>query len=104
MFVDQLEELSAISERAELEAFTAVLAELAAGAPRLRVLAAVRSDRLTRVAELPAIGPEIRRAIQLLGPLSADDAREAIVGPARATGLTFESAELVETLVRSVAD
>jgi eukaryotic-like serine/threonine-protein kinase len=104
VFVDQLEELSTISERAELEAFAAVLAEMAAGGPRLRVLATVRSDHLTRVAELPAIGVEVRRAIHLLGPLSADGAREAVVGPARATGLAFESAELVETLVRSVAD
>jgi serine/threonine protein kinase/formylglycine-generating enzyme required for sulfatase activity len=104
VFIDQLEELHTISARAEAEAFTAMLGELAAGTPRIRLLATVRSDFLTRMAELPSIGSEIARAIHLLRPLSAEGAREAVVGPAKATGARFESEELVDTLVGSVAD
>ncbi len=104
VFVDQLEELVTIADRDEATAVAAVLAELAAGTPGLRLLATVRSDFLTRVAELPAIGAEIARAIYLLGPLSADGARQAIVGPASATGVRFESDELVDGLVGFVAD
>jgi serine/threonine protein kinase/formylglycine-generating enzyme required for sulfatase activity len=104
VFVDQLEELHTISQRDEATVFTAMLAELAAGTPRIRLLATVRSDFLTRMAELPAIGGEIARAIHLLRPLSAEGARAAVVGPAKATGVRFESEELIETLVGSVAD
>ncbi len=104
VFVDQLEELCTIAERSEALAFAAVLAELSTGAPGVRLLATVRSDFLTRIAELPHIGGEIARAIYLLRPLSAEGAREAVVGPAHATGTRFESPELVDTLVASIAD
>jgi serine/threonine protein kinase/formylglycine-generating enzyme required for sulfatase activity len=103
VFVDQLEELSTISDRDEVAAFSRALAELATGGPGVRLLATVRSDFLTRVAELPGLGAEIARAIYLLQPLSAEGAREAIVGPARAKGVTLSPA-LVDTLVASVAD
>ncbi|HUQ07899.1 MAG TPA: SUMF1/EgtB/PvdO family nonheme iron enzyme [Kofleriaceae bacterium] len=104
VFVDQLEELVALSDRREASAFAAVVATLAIGAPNLRLLATVRGDFLTRVAELSAMGGEIERAISLLGPLSAAGAREAVVGPARATGVRFESEALVDELVGFVAD
>lgn len=103
VFVDQLEELCTIADPGEAGAFAAILAELAAGLPGLRVLATVRSDFLTRVAELPALGGEIARAIYLLRPLTPEGAREAVVGPALATGVRFESDALVETLVGSAA-
>ncbi len=102
VFVDQLEELCTISDRDEVEGFSRVLAELAAGGPEIRLLATVRSDFLTRVAELPGLGTEIARAIFLLRPLSPEGAREAVVGPARAKGAAFESEALVDTLVSSV--
>jgi formylglycine-generating enzyme required for sulfatase activity len=102
VFVDQLEELATLAERSEAEPFARVLAELVTGMPGLRLLATVRSDFLTRVAELPSIGGEIARAIYLLRPLSAEGAREAIVGPAKATGVRFESEQLVAALVASV--
>ena len=103
LFVDQLEELCTIADRSEAVAFSAVLAELVA-TPGMRLLATVRSDFLTRVAELPKLGAETARAIYLLRPLSAESAREAIVGPAHAKGAKFESEELVHTLVAAVAD
>ncbi|HEY5933381.1 MAG TPA: SUMF1/EgtB/PvdO family nonheme iron enzyme [Kofleriaceae bacterium] len=104
VMVDQLEEVSTLADRREAEDFAAVLAELVSGTPGLRLLATVRSDFLTRVAELPAIGGDIARAIYLLRPLSAKGAREAVVGPAKATGVRFESDALVETLVGSVVE
>ena len=104
VFLDQLEELSTLADRAEAEAVAAVLAELASGTPGLRLLATVRSDFLMRVAELPSIGGEIARALYLLRPLTEEGARNAIVGPANATGVRFESDALVQTLVDSVAD
>ena len=104
VFVDQLEEVSTIAERSEAQLFARVLAEFATGMPGVRLLATVRSDFLTRVAELPAIGAEIARAIYLLRPLSAESARDAVVGPARAKGASFDSEELVATLVASVAE
>jgi formylglycine-generating enzyme required for sulfatase activity/predicted Ser/Thr protein kinase len=104
VFVDQLEELVALSDRAEANRFTSVLAALARGAPNLRLLATVRGDFVTRIAELPALGSEIERAISLLGPLGAAGARMAVVGPSRATGVRFESEALVDELVAFVAD
>jgi formylglycine-generating enzyme required for sulfatase activity/predicted Ser/Thr protein kinase len=104
LFVDQLEELTTISDRDEAEAFGHLLGQLAAGTPGVRVLATVRSDFLTRLAEVPSLGAELARALYVLRPLSAEAAREAVVGPARAKGGRFESEALVDTLVASVAD
>jgi formylglycine-generating enzyme required for sulfatase activity len=67
--------------------------------PALRVVATVRSDYLARLASLPGLGDEITAALYLLRPLSPAGVREAIVGPARITGLRFESAALVDELV-----
>jgi len=103
VFVDQLEEITTLAKRDEATAAAQALHQLA-GIPGVRLLATVRSDFLTRVAELPAIGGELARALYLLPPLSADGAREAIVGPARAKGAKFESEQLVDTLVAAVAD
>jgi formylglycine-generating enzyme required for sulfatase activity/predicted Ser/Thr protein kinase len=104
VFVDQLEELVSIADRVEAEAAAALLAELAVGIPGVRLLATVRSDFLSRIAQLPSLGAEVARSLVLLGPLSVVGARDAIVGPARATGVRFESDALVDELVAFVAD
>ena len=103
VLVDQLEELITLADRADAERFAELLAELAV-MPGVRVLATVRSDFLTRIAELPAIGADIGRTLYLLRPLTAEGAREAVVGPARAKGVAFESDELVAALVGSVTE
>jgi formylglycine-generating enzyme required for sulfatase activity/predicted Ser/Thr protein kinase len=99
IFVDQFEELVTIADTDEANHFAAVLARLATGTQGVRVIATVRSDFVTRVAELPGIGTEVGRALFLLRPLTEEGAREAIVGPARAKNVRFESDELVEILV-----
>ena len=67
----------------------------------LRLIATVRSDFLARLAALPGLGDAVTRALYLLEPLSSHAVREAIVGPARVTGLRFESPALVDELVGS---
>jgi len=104
VFVDQLEELVSMAGPEEAREVAALLAELTVGIPGLRLLATVRSDFLSRVAELPGLGAEVSRAIHVLGPLTAAGARDAVIGPARATGVRFESESLIDELVGFATD
>ncbi len=101
IFVDQLEELVTLGEASQVAVVGTVLARLASGIPGLRLITTVRGDFLTRVAQIPALGDEIGRAIYLLRPLSPEGAREAIVGPAQTKGVSFESEMLVDVLVQA---
>src|SRR5205814_9363608 len=101
--VEPLEELVTLADPAQAATFAGFVAEIAAVAPGLRVLAAVRGDFLTRVAALPGLAEEVNRAFFLLGPLQPDGVRQAVVGPALARGVFFESPELVDELVSSAA-
>ncbi|HEU4406034.1 MAG TPA: serine/threonine-protein kinase, partial [Polyangiaceae bacterium] len=99
LFVDHVEELLTVSDPQERDAAQAALAELAGGRPGLRVLATLRADFLTRFAALPSLGEDLSRVLYFLRPLSPEHAREAVVGPAGATGLRFESEDMVDALV-----
>jgi eukaryotic-like serine/threonine-protein kinase len=101
LFVDQLEELVTLADGGEAAFAALALVALLEAAPALRLIATVRSDFLARLATLPGLGDEVTRALYLLVPLSRQGVREAIVGPARVTGLRFESAALVDELVAS---
>ena len=101
LFIDQFEELLTQGEPAQRAAVGRALAWLAAPTPGLRLLATVRGDFLSRLANLEAFGDELSRAIYFLRPLSAERIREAVRGPARAKGVEFASAALVDELVRS---
>jgi len=103
LVIDQFEELATLAAPEEVAVVGPLLARLASGLPGLRVLATVRGDFLTRVAQVPGIGDELARAIYILRPLSPEGAREAIVGPARVKGIGFESNELVQDLIRAGA-
>ena len=103
IFVDQLEELLTLSAPEDAAATANFFARIAAGVPGVRLLATVRGDFLTRLARLPGLANDLTRALYLLRPLSPDRIREAIVGPAHATGVRFESEALVATLVDSTA-
>ncbi len=103
LFVDQFEELVTVSGAQERDAADAALAELAAGRPGVRVLATLRADFLTRFAALPRLGEELTRVLYLLRPLTPERMREAVVGPAAATGLRFESEAMVDELVEATA-
>ncbi|RKH61550.1 nSTAND1 domain-containing NTPase [Corallococcus llansteffanensis] len=103
LFVDQLEELVTFSEPAQAIRLSEELALVVRRAPRTRVLATARSDCLTRLVALPGLGDEVPRALHLLRALSEQGLREAVVGPARALGVRFESAELEHALVTAAA-
>ena len=55
------------------------------------------------MAAIPGLGDEMARALYFLKPLAAEGVRQAITGPARVTGVAFESEALVDTLVGSAA-
>ncbi|WP_330346776.1 nSTAND1 domain-containing NTPase [Streptomyces sp. NBC_00582] len=57
---------------------------------RLRVLFAVRADFYARCAEHRGLADALRGAALLLGPMAADELREAVVGPALAVGCLVE--------------
>ncbi|RKG86714.1 nSTAND1 domain-containing NTPase [Corallococcus terminator] len=103
LFVDQLEELVTFSEPAQAARLSEELALVVRRAPRTRVLATARSDCLTRLVALPGLGEEVPRALHLLRALSEQGLREAVVGPARALGVRFESPELEQALVTAAA-
>ncbi|WP_246356805.1 bifunctional serine/threonine-protein kinase/formylglycine-generating enzyme family protein [Pyxidicoccus fallax] len=103
IFIDQLEELLTQAEPAQAARFALLLGELALPSPGVRVLMAVRGDFLTSVSSLPGLGDEAERALYILRPMTPVGVREAIVGPARSRGVTFESEELIQTLIASMA-
>ncbi|MCU0685280.1 MAG: SUMF1/EgtB/PvdO family nonheme iron enzyme [Polyangiaceae bacterium] len=103
LFIDQIEELVTVSDPIERDAADGALAALAAGRPGIRVLTTLRADFLTRFAALPELGQDLSRALYFLRPLSPERVREAVTGPAAATGLRFESDELVDELAASAA-
>jgi serine/threonine protein kinase/formylglycine-generating enzyme required for sulfatase activity len=103
LFIDQLEELITLAEPDQAARFAAILGELALPSTGVRVLLAIRGDFLTRVSALPGLGDEAERALYILRPMSPEGIREAIIGPARSRGVSFESEALIGTLVASTA-
>jgi serine/threonine protein kinase/formylglycine-generating enzyme required for sulfatase activity len=101
LFVDQLEELVTMSDAGGAGFVTEALGQLAQGLPGVRLLMTARSDFLAPLAALPGLGDEIARALYFLKPLSPEGIREAITGPARVTGVRFQSEALVDNLVAS---
>jgi serine/threonine protein kinase/formylglycine-generating enzyme required for sulfatase activity len=99
VFVDQLEELVTLCEPREAEAAAALLGWLAAPSASLRLLVTVRGDFLVRVAALPTLGDAVAGSLYVLRPLGAERIREAIVGPAQALRVAFESEAMIDALV-----
>jgi formylglycine-generating enzyme required for sulfatase activity len=98
--VDQLEELVTLADAGEASATAEVLCEIAGcGAHDIRLIATVRADFIARVAALSRLREELPRALYLLTPLSPSGLREAVIGPARALGWSFESEATVDALV-----
>ncbi|MEU9454884.1 hypothetical protein [Streptomyces sp. NPDC048277] len=100
--VDQFEELFTLCrDRAERARFIDLL--LAARAPDsgLRVLVSVRADFYARCLEHRGLADALRGAALALGPMTAEELREAVVRPAAATGLLVER-ELTARIVDEV--
>ncbi|MEU4743692.1 hypothetical protein AB0G02_24945, partial [Actinosynnema sp. NPDC023658] len=104
LVVDQFEEVFTLcGEPAERAAFISALTA-AASAPtsRTRVVLGVRADFLGHCGRYPELVEALRGGQVLVGPMSADELREAIVSPAVAVGCKVETA-LVTRLVADAA-
>lgn len=103
LFVDQLEELCTLSDRREAELVTDALLRACAG-PHVRVLATLRGDFITQMADFGEFGSVLAQRLYLLRPMTEEGIRAAIVKPALRKGVTFESDELVDNLVKTSAE
>ncbi len=106
LVVDQLEELFAVGvpERARRDFLVRLAALAAAGADGDRataVLVGLRADFYGQALREPVLLPALQEAQVVLGPMTADELRRAIVEPARASGVTVDD-ELVELLLRDL--
>ncbi|MEU6256660.1 hypothetical protein [Streptomyces sp. NPDC047043] len=102
--VDQFEEVFTLCrDRAERMRFIDLL--LAAREPesRLKVLIAVRADFYARCAEHRGLADALHGAGLLVGPMTADELREAVTKPAQAVGHLVER-ELTAKIVEEVLD
>ncbi len=99
LVVDQFEEVfTACTDAQERAAFLSGLVAEAADSP---LILSLRADRLGAVAEFPELARLVERGLYLLGPMSREDLRAAITGPAEAMGLLLEPG-LVDLLIRDV--
>ncbi len=98
LFVDQLEEAWTLADAAGREGLFQAMAALADLGPSARVIATLRGDFLDRLGDLPG-----RRATVLIGPLSDEGLRQAILGPAKALGVTVD-ASLAEPLIEAARE
>ena len=100
LVVDQLEEvLSPEVLEDDRTAFLTALVERA-GSGRPLVLS-LRADRIGDLATHPGLPAVLERGLVLLGPMTSEDLRRAVVGPASEAGLRVE-AGLVDVLVTEV--
>ena len=99
LFIDGLEELVSLASPDDAEALSRFLGALTVRSPNFRFLSTARSDFLTRLSALPALGPELGAALYLLRPLTEEGLRQAIEGPARASDFRFVPETLVDDLV-----
>ncbi|MEM9489997.1 MAG: serine/threonine-protein kinase, partial [Myxococcota bacterium] len=101
LFVDQFEELYTLgAKRSERAAFTACLEGVADDeSSPLRVLLSLRSDFLDRAAEDRTFGSEMTRRLILLPLLGRDELEQALRRPLDAVGHSFESDDLVATML-----
>jgi DNA-binding SARP family transcriptional activator/class 3 adenylate cyclase/WD40 repeat protein len=98
--VDQLEEAFTLcADEAERAAFVGELArEASNGSLQTMVVVAIRSDFMGRCAAYPELASLVGNGAVLVGPLTEDELRRAIDGPAERAGLEIEPG-LAETLV-----
>ncbi|MFD9069110.1 nSTAND1 domain-containing NTPase [Streptomyces lasiicapitis] len=107
--VDQFEELFALCKSASQQhTFLDMLSALSAPgpdgeAPVALTVYGLRSDFYTPCADFPQLRSALQEAQVLVGPLSRDGAREAIIFPARAAGLEIEPG-LVEVLLQDLGN
>jgi serine/threonine protein kinase len=106
LFVDQFEELFATSVGdAERDAFLSALAVAATDpATPLRLVVALRADFYDRPLRHATFAPIVDRGTVAIGPLSPDEIERAIVEPAAAVGVGFESGLVAEIVADVTAN
>lgn len=103
VFIDQLEELYAMSSTASAHRFTGRLAEALDDVTlRVRVVATLRADFFGRPLETDEFGRHFGTSIVPVGPLDAAALEAAITTPSAAVGVVCDPA-LVATLVADVS-
>src|SRR5262245_54270167 len=105
LFVDQFEEaFTQCQDEDERDAFVRDLTRSIADAPeRLVVIIAVRADFYGRCGSYPELGGLLGANHVLVGPMTADEYRSVIEGPARRVSLRVDP-PLVDALVDEVVD
>ncbi len=102
--VDQFEEVFTLCrDRAERARFIDLLLAARDPGSRLRVLIAVRADFYPRCGEHRGLADALKGAALLVGPMTADELREAVVKPAQEVGHLVER-ELTARIVDEVLD
>lgn len=103
LVVDQLEELVTSLDSAAASRFALALTCHAAPTPGLRVLATLREDFTTRVAEIGELGRWLEASVRFVAPPSLSAVRDIVVGPARLAGVEIdEPRAVVDEAVREL--
>lgn len=104
LVIDQFEETFTLcTDREQRSRFIAALVHAAnAGTSRTRVVIGVRADFYGHCAQYPQLVEALDDAQVLVGPMSADELREAITAPAARAGCMVETA-LVSKLIADTA-
>lgn len=104
VIVDQFEELFTLChDREERDRFLDLLLAARRPGSRLRVVIAVRGDFYGHCAGHRELAEAVSRANLLVGPMSRDELREVITGPATSAGLNVERA-LTAGIIGEVVD
>lgn len=103
-FVDQFEEIFTLcADAAERGAFLSCLEGAADDATSpLRVILAMRSDFLDRLADARKLSSDVAKGLYLLPPLGKDELREALTKPLELLGYRYDNAELVEKMLSAL--
>lgn len=103
LVIDQFEELFSLVEAEAERAFFLELLTTAVCDPRsrVRVVLTLRADYYDRPLHYPKFGQLVRRHMETLLPLKAEELERAIVYPAGALGVTYEPG-LVATIIDDV--
>jgi len=91
LILDQFEELFTLHESARRRDFIVQLADVVRGPAKLKILLSLREDHLADLEELARDIPGILQHRFRVGPLTAANAREAIVRPAALEHPDFET-------------
>ncbi|MDX1687201.1 MAG: protein kinase [Candidatus Promineifilaceae bacterium] len=103
LVIDQFEELFSLVEDETERAFFLDLLATAVTAPRsrVRVVLTLRADYYDRPLHYPEFGRLVRRHMETVLPLRAEELEQAIVRPPEAVGVTYERG-LVATMIDDV--